>query len=302
MKNRAVTSFVKISMAVFLVLGFSSESQAEDGTATAPPSDQNPVFKSSLTDISPMTPKEVIEFRRYAILKHKALFDSRPPQFHQVQDVLKLHPGAFSPVIRISPGYSGAIYFTDMTGAAWPVSEAKISVDAFVLEHPKTKAFNSLIVSSGKVYRSGDVIVFLKGLDFPVALRVISDPKNTDMKTNIVVPRIGPHPNLPDVAGTQSLSAGIVSDVEERFIAGIPPKGAVKVGSSRNGVSVWLYNGEYYVRTLYALASPAYVSLTKGDGGINIYKLVPTPVLILSINGKEEMVSLNDESEVSGER
>lgn len=293
-KNIRIGGVILSWLSVFFHLG---AAWAVDSDLSNPPKDSNPVFNASINAMSPMTPEEIRKYRRYMKKKQKAMFDIRPPKFHQIQFVVKLHPGAMTPVVRISPMYSGAIYFSDETGGSWPVTEAKISSDKFQVEKPKTMSSNTLVVTSEKIYRSADLIVFLKGLDSPIALRVISDPKNTDLKTHLVIPRMGPSPRLPDVSGSVPMSS-LVSETDERFVSGIPPKGAVRIASTNDDVSVWKYRGTYYVRTHYILASPAYIGLSRGDGSINLYKLVPTPVLIVSIGGKEVMVSLNDSSSI----
>lgn len=269
----------------------------------APPSSPgDPVFRASIYSTSPMTPEEIRKYRRYMDQKQRATFDRLPPKFDQVRDVVKLRPGMLPPVVRISAGYSGALYFTDITGSAWPIDEAKSSTDAFELEHPKTKSFNSLVLTSLRSYHSGDLIVFLKGLDVPIAVRIISDPRHTDIKTNIVVTRMGPHPILPDISGMESVAGGVVNNVDERFIADIPPKGAILIpDDSPNIVKAWSFGGSYYLRSHYTLTSPAYLSLTKGDGGINLYRIPKISVVIFAVDGKELSVPLGTEEDVAGE-
>lgn len=297
-KNKRTLGFFICLLIGSLFLIHTAKTGAEEvsSSTTTPPSEKNdPVFQDAIQTSSPMTPEEIIQYRHYLMEKQKATFDVKPPRFNQPQDVVKLHPGALPPLVRLAAGYSGAVYFTDMSGAAWPVTEAKISSRAFTLEHPKTKAGNTLILTSNRNFRSADLLVFLKGLDFPIAIRILGDPLNADMKTHMIVPRLGPNPILPDISGRESLSGGIVSVDEERFLAGIPPKTAVRISASETGIlSVWGFNGKYFIRTQYTLTSPAYISRTRGDGGINLYEIPPSPVIILSVGGKEKMISLRD--------
>lgn len=307
--NRGALSFKTLCwLAVFCFFGTSVQTVLADGDGTdrSPPTDQrvgnppfpfvqnDPAFNLGIQNNSPMSPDEIRRYRAYMKEKQKAMFDRTPPSFHQVQDTVRLHPGALPPVVRITKGYSGVLYVSDITGSPWEIVSTKLSSNAFTIERPATKSKNALTITAERPYRSADIILFLRNFDIPVPVRLISDDRHTDIKTRLVVPRMGPHPHLPDVGGIESTGTGIVSETDERFIAGIPPKGAIRLSSTYPDVSAWSYNGVYYIRTHHLLASPAFLSLERGDGNINLYKVAPTPVIILSVEGRESMVSLEE--------
>ena len=255
------------------------------------PGASDPAFQTILQRNVPMTPEEIRHYRHIMNEKQRATYGSRPPTLRQTQDVVHLGGGAAPLVVRLSPGYSGALVVTDITGAPWPVTHHKVASKRFLVEHPGTEAGNTLIVTPRGYYGSSDLLIFLKGLDTPVAVRLVNDPRSMDLSTRLVVARPGPNARPPEVGPAPS---PVVTDVQERFLAGIPPVGAKRLLSSKDYVSAWALGGRYYIRTRDALTSPAHLSLSHGEDGVALYEVAPVPVLIVDHGGKSHMVTLEE--------
>lgn len=280
-------------LALLPTLGAGSARAADSGSSGAP----DPAFQSILRQNSPMTPEEIRKYRHFMLDKQKATFDTRPPRLRRVQDVVHLGAGVIPPVVRLSPGYSGVLVVTDVTGAPWPITHHKVASSRFLVEHPKNKAGNALIVTPQGDYGSTDLLIFLSGLATPVAVRLVNDPRSMDLSTRLIVPRGGPNAYPPQVGPAEK---AVVTDEEERFLAGIPPPGAKRLRTSKDLVSAWAFRGRYYIRTRDVLASPAHLSLAHGEDGTALYEVAPVPVLIVDHEGQSLRVTLSDEETADG--
>ena len=277
----------KLLLALFL-LADPGQALAADPPAPGAP---DPAFQSLLRENVPLTPEEIRQYRHIMNEKQRATYGSRPPTLRQTQDVVHLGGGAAPIVVRVAPGYSGALVVTDITGAPWPVTHHKVASKRFLVEHPGTTAGNTLIVTPRGYYGSSDLLIFLKGLDTPVAVRLVNDPRSMDLSTRLVVARPGPNARPPEVGPAPS---PVVTDVQERFLAGIPPAGAQRLLASKDYVSVWALGGRYYIRTREVLTSPAHLSLSHGEDGVALYEVAPVPVLIVDHGGRSHMVTLEE--------
>ena len=256
-----------------------------------PPASGDPAFQTLLRLNSPMTPDEIRRYRHVMDKKQQATFDTRPPKLRQTRDVVHLGGGAAPLVVRVAPGYSAAIVVTDITGAPWPVTHHKVASKRFLVEHPGTHAGNTLIVTPQGYYGSTDLLLFLSGLDTPVAVRLVNDPRSMDLSTRLIVPRSGPNARPPEVGPAPE---AVVTGVQERFLAGIPPPGASRLLASTSAVSAWAFHGRYYIRTREVLASPAHLAMSHGEDGVALYEVAPVPVLIVDHHGKSTMVTLEE--------
>ena len=125
------------------------------------PGSSDPAFREILRQNAPLTPDEIRQYRHVMNEKQRATYGSRPPTLRQTQDVVHLGGGAAPLVVRVAPGYSGALVVTDITGAPWPVTHHKVASKRFLVEHPGTKAGNTLIVTPRGFYGSTDLLIFL---------------------------------------------------------------------------------------------------------------------------------------------
>lgn len=281
-------TFWTIGVAALLGAGIPGPGLAGESPA---PASSDPAFTAILRQNVPLTPDEIRQYRHIMNEKQRATYGTRPPTLRQTQDVVHLGGGAAPLVVRLAPGYSGALVVTDITGAPWPVTHHKVASKRFLVEHPQTKAGNTLIVTPQGYYGSTDLLIFLKGLDTPVAVRLVNDPRSMDLATRLVVTRSGPNARPPEVGPAPS---PVVTDVQERFLAGIPPAGARRLRASKDYVSAWDFRGRYYIRTREVLSSPAHLAMSHGEDGVALYEVAPVPVLIVDHGGKSRMVTLEE--------
>ena len=285
--------------ALVTVFGAMAPGPAGAGDFPPPPASGDPAFQSLLRMNSPMTPDEIRQYRQVMDKKQQATFDTRPPKLRQTRDVVHLGGGAAPLVVRLAPGYSGSISIQDITGAPWAITHHKVASKRFLVEHPATKAGNTLILTPQGYYGSTDLLIFLADLDTPVSVRLVNDPRSMDLSTRLIVPRDGPSARPPEVGPAPE---AVVTGIQERFLAGIPPAGAKRLLSSKEYVSAWSFRNRYYIRTREVLASPAHLAMSHGEDGVALYEVAPVPVLIVDRHGKSTMVTLEEPDDVQSSR
>ena len=204
---------------------------------------------------------------------------------------LDLSPGSTPPVIRVSPRNGAIISFSDVTGAPWPIAnQENFAEKTFKVDVPIQKGA-MLSVSSRGDYGDGNVAVFLKGLDTPVTLTVLGGQRETDYRVDIRIPMKGPE------AKPQIISTGTSDDFDPAlsdFLEGLPPTGAAEVHVTGGKARAWLYKGNLYLRTSMMVMSPAWRGKYSSSDGTHAFRLDPTPVILVSDNGKEIQLMVGD--------
>ena len=82
------------------------------------------------------------------------------------------------------------------------------------------------------------------------------------------------------------------------MLEGIAPADAVPLsveGVSPDEVRAWRLGGETYIRTRYTLMSPAWDASENGEGGMTIYAIPSTPVVLLSADQRTVSALLKEE-------
>src|SRR3546814_17459579 len=72
----------------------------------------------------------------------------------------------------------------------------------------------------------------------------------------------------------------------QAFLDGTPPDGAKKIQTSANDVDAWAFGDQLYVRTSYAVLSPAYLAKSTKVSGVSVSVMQGSPVLIVSDHGQ----------------
>lgn len=241
-------------------------------------------FSSAVTQALPMNPQQIHRLKQiYDASQYAAAAPAgTPPKPTATSMYVNLSPGASPPAIRLSQGFVTSLVFLDSTGAPWPI-------DAYDLGNPTAfdiawdKTDNILMIQAKTLYTFGNLAVRLRGLNTPVMLTLIPGQQVIDYRVDITVPGYGPdakalsiNTNLPPQA------TPILLDV----LDAIPPHGSRRLKMSDTFGDVWLLNGKMYVRTQYTLLSPGWLATMASADGTNAYQVQPTPMLLMSKNGK----------------
>ena len=81
------------------------------------------------------------------------------------------------------------------------------------------------------------------------------------------------------------------------MLAGVAPADARPLsveGVSPDDIRAWRLGDEVYLRTRHVLMSPPWSASESGEGGVTIYALPTTPVILLSIDGRTISAQLKD--------
>ncbi|OXR48016.1 hypothetical protein PuT2_14830 [Pusillimonas sp. T2] len=201
-----------------------------------------------------------------------------------------LSPGATPPVVRIARGQGAVVTFLDAAGNPWPIQAA----ENFYSQAMDVKQLSGhvLSVAARSDYLRGSVGVMLEGLATPVTFTVIPAVNATDYRVDLRVPGIAPGA-IPQVAGG-GMSASVGSADLMAFLYGQTPDGAKRLKVKGNpDVSAWQSaSGDLVIRTAAMIASPAWSEKLPSADGTSVYRLPPTPVVLLSRHGKISNVEI----------
>ena len=85
---------------------------------------------------------------------------------------------------------------------------------------------------------------------------------------------------------------------DQRMLEGVPPADAVPLsieGVSPDELRAWRLGKNVYLRTRYTLLSPEWTA-SEAEGGLTVYAVPATPVVLLSVDGRTVSALLKDPS------
>lgn len=231
-----------------------------------------------------MTPDQVRQVREMLDQHTKAITElpGTPPKPVTTSVSVSMSPGSTPPVIRLFPGYATSLTVTDSTGAVWPVENWAIGNKSIFDVKRLDDVATFSIVPTGN-YAQSNMIINLKGNPTPVSITFITGQKEVDYRVDLRVQAIGPN--------AQIAVAGLPANVNNQLLSvldGVVPKGSKILRAEKdNLLSVWMSpNGKYFVRSKYAVLSPAFLGSVKSSDGTNVYEMMPTNVLLMMVDGK----------------
>lgn len=273
-----------------------SPAASTGATATIPPinpwvpADNNEAlanagaFRSVSQDAFPLSPDQINALRNMLDQTQRAQAAApykTPPAPTSTSLNIDLAPGAVPPVIRLSKGFVSSLVFIDSTGAPWPI-------EAFDLGDPTAfniswdKKSNTLMVQARQDYSYGNLAVNLKNLNTPVMLTLVPGQRVVDYRVDMRVPGQGPQAaisigdDLPAPADNQLLNV----------LNGIAPMNGRRLKTENDFAQVWMVGDVLYLRSAYAMLSPAWVAKMSSADGMNAYKLQPAPLVLLLRHGQ----------------
>jgi intracellular multiplication protein IcmK len=140
----------------------------------------------------------------------------------------------------------------------------------------------------------GGLLVTLKGAPKPISFMLVAGGGAYDADLTVQVADRGPNakgvatgPAAPDTASpflTAMLDGAPPAEAEPLAVAGVSP----------DDLRAWKVGDRVVLRTRFALISPEWLASQTGEGGVTVYSLPVTPVVLLSQDGVTISASLSE--------
>jgi intracellular multiplication protein IcmK len=256
---------------------------------------EDEAFESAVKQLVPLTPDQITEFRKRQDAARRAQNLPIAPVRPVTRTIsLSLKPGETTPVIRVTAQRVTTLTFVDITGKPWPVLSVATG-DPTSLEAksagPQNET-NIITLSPIRYQGATNVAVTLTKYPVPIVMTVTTGQEEVDYRVDVRVGARGPNA-IADMIGGGGL-APTNDTTMMSFLDGVPPRGAEKVSTGSRDVEAWMYDKMMYVRTTSdtGLLSPAFISKSSGNAGVNVYQMLEAPVLIVSREGRMSTVSV----------
>jgi intracellular multiplication protein IcmK len=224
-------------------------------------------------------------------------------------------PGQTTPIIRVVKGYPTAVSFFDKTGAPWPVewdtnsnpanasggsnctgtssAGAAVAAVGFFVCTPIAGS-NVIEITPSSLEPRGGLLVTLKGAPKPLSFLLIGGGSNYDADLSVQVAERGPNARgAPAIAPAPDTASPFLT----AMLDGVPPAEATPLsvsGVSPDDLRAWRVGDRVLLRTNYTLVSPEWLASENGEGGLTVYSVPSTPVVLLSRDGVTVSASLSE--------
>jgi intracellular multiplication protein IcmK len=273
----------------------------------------------SVDNAIPITPDMIRElarrFQENSRTQEEVLTPVASPSSRVVS--VTFSPGAATSIVQTVKGYPTALSFFDNTGQPWPIawdtssnaaggSAGNCNTNANASSGPAVevtgfhscvpvKGSNVLQITPLSLAPRGGMLVSLQGAPKPLAFLVVGGGDRYDADVSIRVADRGPNAKLQidtrpgaPVTGAPYLNA---------MLAGVAPADARPLsveGVSPDDIRAWRLGDDIYLRTRHTLMSPPWSASESGEGGVTIYALPATPVVLMSVDGRTVSAQLKD--------
>jgi intracellular multiplication protein IcmK len=309
-----------------LILATPAYAQTPDKPPGAPPAQNfangnSAAAQKAVQDAIPLTPEMIEELgRRFNATqraKEESVIELAAPINRQVN--VSFAPGAATSIVNTVKGYPTAVSFFDSTGQPWPIqwdtnsnpaavaggtncttpnSNAggpSVAAIGFYVCTP-TKGSNVLEITPLSLSPRGGLVVSLEGAPKPITFLLATGGGRYDANLSVHVADRGPH------ARAEIMTRADVPETGAPFLTGmlqgVPPADAVPLGVegiSPDDLRAWRLGKNVYLRTRYTLLSPEWTA-SEAEGGLTVYAVPQTPVILFSVNGRTVSASLKDPS------
>jgi len=224
-------------------------------------------------------------------------------------------PGQAVSIITVVKGYPTAVSFFDKTGAPWPIEwdtnsnpagaaggtncngsaggGPAVAAVGFYVCTPLAGS-NVLEIAPGSLKPRGGLLVTLKGAPKPISFMLIGGGGTYDADLSVQVAERGPNAKgLP----SQIAAPDTASPFLTAMLDGVPPAEATPLsvsGVSPDDLRAWRVGDRVVIRTRYTLISPEWLASENGEGGLTVYSVPSTPVVLLSRDGQTVSASLSE--------
>ena len=292
-------------IAVIHILCISAHADTTDNSADMSPEkiEDGQLIIDAFNAMNPLSPEDIEKFRKEEAKREEAATKTPVAQIHTESRQLLLEPGKMSPPVILTPGYVGAIVFSDSTGAPWPIARAVIgnstlfnlvtSSDSEDASSPSGDT-HILYITPLREHANSNLIVHLQHAKTPLIIQLVSSPSSTSNRRhdgiiNFLVNSRGPNASSPIYVKTNPT----ISDIVMNLLDGIPPDNAKQLKLTEP-IQSWEINNKIYIRTKHVLLWPAYISYAESSN-IHVYEFEFTPSFIVSQNGNPLTIKVLDQ-------
>jgi len=312
-----LTTFHWACVAVALASPATAQQSASGGASSSLPSGAAP--RTDVESAIPLTPNMIRDLGRRVgdnkRAEEEVNTEIASPISRRVN--VSFAPGQSTSIIRIVKGYPTALSFFDRTGQPWPIEwdtnsnpagqansgncnqgpagggGPAVASAGFYVCTP-TVGSNVLQVAAASLQPRGGLLVTLKGAPKPISFMLLAGGGAYDADLTVQVAERGPNakgvatgPVAPDTASpflTAMLDGAPPAEAEPLAVAGVSP----------DDLRAWKVGNRVVLRTRFALISPEWLASQTGEGGITVYSLPVTPVVLLSQDGVTVSASLSE--------
>lgn len=304
--------------AIFLALA-ASIVLSGPARADPPPGNAAATAATAVDNAIPLTPDMIRDLgRRYGDVK-RAEEDAGTQMAAPISRRINVSfsPGEATSILQTVKGYPTVLSFFDSTGQPWPIQWDTNSNPAAVAGGSNcnaapnaggpavaavgffactpVKGSNVLELAPMSLQPRGGLVVTLQGAPKPVTFLLVGGGGRYDADLSIRVADRGPN------AKTQLASQSSAPDTGAPFLTGmlqgVPPADAAPLsvtGVSPDELRAWRLGDRVYLRTRYTLLSPEWTASESGEGGITVYAVPSTPVVLLSASGRTVSAGLKE--------
>ncbi|HRE32917.1 MAG TPA: DotH/IcmK family type IV secretion protein, partial [Candidatus Berkiella sp.] len=189
-------------------------------------------FGMLVDEVLPMSPDQITKIHKYydMTLQAKATPPNptaQPPAIRS--EKVDLSPGSETPIIRLSAGFVTVINFTDrICGSPWKLASYSIG-DPQTFNIQWDHKGNKVFIQSLKPYAHGNLAVTLWGLDTPIMLTLVANPRMSDFRVDLIVPGRNPECAAPTVESGGFSPEASVNQILINILDGVPPRGSIKL-------------------------------------------------------------------------
>jgi intracellular multiplication protein IcmK len=298
-KGKSLKRFLGICISAALIVNLGLSDSYAQAAAKSDSSDSDSAFNQLLKNSFPLTPTQIHTFKDRSAEQQQASarpIGNAPLEGTSNMISVSLKPGATMPLVKVGQGQISSLVFTDSTNKVWPIDSYSIG-DSKTFHVMGSKKSGILMVQSSKLYGDTNMAVILKGLQVPVTLHLIvgGSTKSYDFMDYIQVPGFQ--------SGDSGTSGGSGLLPAPKYLTDVlqdtPPKGAKLLETNSDLAKVWRYGNQYLLLTRATLLSPSYKArknspMLAGSSVYHAYEIKPTPVIMLSANGKQQTINVTD--------
>ncbi len=274
--------------------------QGHNGGPPMPPGTTGATYSAALASTFPMSPQEIIAFRRQndQINVAKSIPIGPLPKAASRSIMVSLSPGQKAPDIHLYPNNATSMTFADNTGAPWPIESVIIGDKAsYTVDFDKSGSSNILVLSPLTTYSDmTNLIVQLKGNPAPLIFSLSTGDGKLDYRVDVNVEAAGPNA-VPNATPTSTLPPAD-DTLMQQFVDDVPPPGAKTLTTSSAAIQGWSYKGDYFLRTsatLMGFMGNGQTDIANSVDGVHVYRMSPQATVTMSMGGQLSIVTIKNE-------
>ncbi|MEK8121699.1 DotH/IcmK family type IV secretion protein [Methylocystis sp. IM4] len=293
--------------------------QAASLSATGDGGAQTAAAPDRVANIIPLTPGMIRDLgKRYGDNKRaqeQSTTEFAAPATRRVN--VSFTPGQAVNIIQTVKGYPTALSFFDRTGEPWPIqwdtnsnpaavtdggncntgqnaSGPAVAATGFYVCTP-AKGSNVLEITPMSLQPRGGLVVTLQGAPKPISFLLIGGGGRYDADLSVQMAERGPNAR-PGAA--RAIAPDTAAPFLTAMLDGVPPAEATPLsvrGVSPDELRAWRVGDRVYLRTRLTLISPEWTASEAAEGGLTVYQVPATPVVLLSHQGRTVSASLTED-------